>query len=186
MRMLRQFDDADQVTNIVKAALPKIRQLSDRYDLITLVGYQEGAGHKLVDESTASSLEKELRDEVRGARPSDLAQERDLLRLLFWTNKTAGESDESLFAAPEDPKVYAALLKNSVAEVWSQALGTRAASRKARLHWDALLTVVGNDEKIARMLDQTDGLAINDPELAEAHELARKYLTGWRPPDFGD
>lgn len=186
LRMLRQFDDPDRVADTVAATLPRVHQLSDKYDLITLVGHQEGAGHKLVSESVAASFEKDLRTEVRTASAEDLAKERDLLRLLYWTNKTAIEINEDTVVVPPVPEVEAMLLRNSVAEVLSQGLGTRASSRSTRLHWDAMVNVSGSEDRVKEMVERTSDLAVHDPELAEARELALKYLEGWRPSEFGD
>lgn len=135
----------------------------------------------MVAESVAASFEKTLCEEVR--QPTDLAEERDLLRLLFWTNKGAREANEDAVAFPEDVRVHSTLLKNSVGEVWSQALGMRAATRKARLHRDALVSVVATEDRIREMVETTAGLAAKDPALAEAHELAQRYLSGGARPE---
>ena len=48
----------------VKAILPGLKTLTAKYELITDVGYRQGAGHKLVTEDAAKDLEIELRNQI--------------------------------------------------------------------------------------------------------------------------
>lgn len=183
LRMLRQFESTAEVEKVVRETLPMVHQLSDRFTLLKLVGFQENAGHKLISESAAHELEAELARQVRNARPEELAKERDLLRLFYWVPKFDQGSSVEM---PEDPAVMSALLKSCLTETWSQSSGSRATTRSGRLHWDTLVQVAGGEPEVKKMVERTNELASRDPELQEARQLAERYLSGWRPKDFGD
>jgi hypothetical protein len=57
-------------------------------------------------------------------------------------------------------------------------------SRLYRLHWEGLQEVLGGDQGIAKVLDALRNTS--DVELREIIELAKRYLSGWRPAQFGD
>jgi hypothetical protein len=59
-RLLRSLKDPNAIEAAVRSALPEITTLSSKLDLITQVGYREGAGHKLISEASADQLEKEV------------------------------------------------------------------------------------------------------------------------------
>lgn len=184
LRMLRQLEDAEEIEAAVREALTDIDQLSDKYTLITLVGYLEHAGHKLISEEAAADLESELATQIRTASPDQLAAERDLLRVLYWAWIKAPTDSSEEFLLPDHPELQAQLLRDAVTEVRSQVIGTRATTSSARLHWDALVEVVGGEDVVQRMVEDVSTQASNDAKLDEARELAQKYLAGWRPSDL--
>jgi hypothetical protein len=56
------------------------------------------------------------------------------------------------------------------------------------LRWQLLGTVVGDDSRITALVDRVAARFPDDEATAAAVDMARRYLTGWRPPDseFGD
>ena len=76
LRLLRNRG-SQSVASIVQDALPALN-LSDREELINLVGYRDGVGHRLVDETVAAQLEETLVDQVLRAAPEALAAEPNL------------------------------------------------------------------------------------------------------------
>ena len=185
LRMLRQVESPEAVEAMVRQILPRTRLLSDRLSLLRLIGYMENAGHKLISQEAAQDLESEFREQVRQASARKLAQERDLLKVLYWFHKTAPESGEEVPDWPDEPDVLAALLRSALTETWSQSMGSRAQTRSPRLHWQALTEVI--DEAAIRAFVETQGGGNqDDPELQEACEVANKYLSGWRPREFDE
>ena len=182
-RLVRALKKPEAIEEAVKEILPEVKPLSSKQQLITIVGYREGAGHKLVSETAAESFEAELRTEVRNACAEDLAREKDLLRILLLTKREAGP-DEPELTAPTSPQVTYALLKSARNEVRRQSMGSRAVRRMPRLAWDALTEVYGGEDKLR---EQIKVLKVSPPEeVGDLLELADKYLSGWRPKEFDD
>jgi hypothetical protein len=167
----------------VREILPQLSSLSSKLEVITDVGYREGAGHKLISEEAAKELEKAWRAEVRAATPETLAQETDLLRTLSLT-KRESEPDESVLSIPDSPEVTLALLTSARTEVRSQSLGSRSVRREPRLAWDVMVDLYGDEATLRQRIAALKELS---PDKAgDLLELAGKYLNGWRPKDFGD
>ena len=137
LRLLRRIEDPLELEAAVRRMLPTIEQLSDRLELITLVGHQENAGHKLMSEEAAAALEAELRSQVRATDAAALAGERDLLRLLLWAKRTADPNEPGLKVLHKR-EVDIALLKASRTETQSRSVDSRAVTRRKELHWSAL------------------------------------------------
>jgi hypothetical protein len=131
----------------------------------------------------AKAFEREWRAAVRSAGPEELASETDLLRTTLLSKREV-EPEEPELMVPESPDVTYALLKSARRESRSQLGGSRAVHRKPRLAWDGLIDLYG-DENVLR--DRIDKLKASPPiEIGDLFELADKYLSGWRPGDFGD
>ncbi len=182
-RLIRAIKDPQAVESAVREILPQVQSLSSQLELITDVGYREGAGHKLVSESAARTLEKEWRARVRAASEDTLAGEKELLRTLIVTKKEA-EPDEPDLAVPESPRVTYALLRSARSEVRSQPMGSRAVRRSPRLAWNVLVELYGDEALLRQCIEK---LKSSQPdEACDLLQLVEKYLSGWRPSDFGD
>lgn len=182
-RLVRALKEPEAIEAAVQEILPQVLPLSSKQELITDVGYREGAGHKLVSEAAAKAFETEWRAAVRSASPEELANETDLLRTLMLTKREA-EPDEPELLVPDSPQVTYALLKSARSEVRSQSMGSRAVRLKPRLAWDVLTELYGN-EGILR--DRIEALKATQPnEIEDLFDLADKYLSGWRPKEFDD
>lgn len=182
-RLLKSLPSADAVEEAVGQILPELETLSAKWEVVTDVGYREGAGHKLVSEEVAKRLEKEWRAEVRSASADELVRENDLARILIWTRDDAGE-DEPSVEIPADPRVMLALLQSAKSESKRQTLGSRAVRRSPRLAWEALVDLFGGEDTLVARIDELKASDIPmDEDLAE---LVDKYLGGWRPDDVRD
>lgn len=178
-RLLRVLDHAEAVP-VVESILPRLSSLGSKFELITDVGYREGAGHKFVPADVASLLERQWREEVRSADPSSLATERDLLRILLFT-KRGMTTDEGDFVLPDVPEVDLALLRSARTDVRSQSAESRGVRIEPRLAWDALVDLYGDEDTLVTRLERVRERA--DPELMA---LADRYASGWRPPEWGE
>ena len=185
LRLLRQLPNPEEVEHIVRETLPRCSTLSSRFSLIQMVGHQKGAGHKLISASAADELEAELVETVRSAGPTELAQEWDLLRLLYWVQERLPE-ELSALPTHDNPDLNAKILTDGRAEVRSQAMGSRFLERQQRLHWDVLVKLYGSEKDLGQAVDVLEATQPTDQRLIDAIALTRRYLGGWRPKDFGD
>ena len=183
-RLVRSLKDPDAIEAAVRNILPNVTTLSSKLELITEVGYREGAGHKLVSEDSARQLEAAWRDEVRAARPDNLIREQDLLRILLLTKHEADQS-EPMLEISGSPQMTLAILRSARGEVRSQSLDSRAVRRSARLAWKVLLELYGDEATLRDQIEKVKGSRSADSD--ELLELADKYLAGWRPDEeFGE
>lgn len=181
-RLVRALKDPQIVEAAVREILPQVPSLSSKLELITDVGYREGAGHKLVSEGASKTLEKEWRAAVRAASADSLAGEDELLRTLLLTKRDA-DPDEPALVVPEPPRVTHTLLRSARSEVRSQTVGSRAVRRSPRLAWDALVEIYGGE---AILRERIEALKASQPDqIGDLLDLAEKYLGGWRPREFG-
>lgn len=182
-RLVRSLDGPDAVEAAVRAVLPQISSLSSKLELITIVGYKESAGHKLVSEDAAKALELEWRAEVRAVDADQLSKEGDLLRVLGLAIVEAG-ADEPELCVPDCSAITLTLLQSAKSEVISQSMGSRNVVRKPRLHWDGLVKIYGDEATLRERIEAVKfDLAEVDNDLVQ---LVDKYLSGWRPTELGD
>ncbi len=182
LRLLRSLPDPDSIEKAVREILPEIDTLSAKWEVISDVGYREGAGHKLVSEEAARTLEAEWRGEVRAALAEDLVKEDNLARILIWARQDAAP-DEPGLEIPTDPAVTFALLQSARSETKSQTMGTRAVRRSPRLAWAPLVELYGDE---ATLLARIEKLKASDIEMdGDFSALVNKYVEGWRPNDLG-
>jgi predicted KAP-like P-loop ATPase len=181
LRLLRRLDNPENVTEAVKEILPAVESLSSRLELITMVGYVEGAGHELVSNEDARAFEEAFRADLVAAAPVDLAGEQEVVRLLYSPKMFGGEM---VTIDPGQQELVTAVLLDSRNEVRSQSMGSRAVHRRYQLHWDLLVELfVGEDNLKAAIEPLRD---TDDEELAAVIELVDKYLNGWRPSRLGE
>ena len=136
-----------------------------------------------MSESAARIFETEWRAEVRASSPQQLANEAGLL-WTFWRTKQEAASEEPELVVPDNPAITYALLKSARSEMRSQSMGNRAVRLKPRLAWDVLVELHGDEDVLRGRIEQ---LKASPPdEIGDLLELADKYLSGWRPKDFGD
>ncbi len=181
-RLIRSLQDHSRVEEAVRNIIRHLNTLYAKELLITMVGYQEGAGHKLVSKKAAENFEKEWRDEVRSASISTLIKEKGLLRILLLVKRGAGPEEPPL-GIPDSPFMTLALLQSAQVEVYSQSMGSRFVRPSVRLAWDELVELYGNEDVLR---DRIEKLKSTHPEGAdELLSLVDKYLAGWRPSDSG-
>jgi len=184
LRLLRQLDSPEGVKEVVDQIWDSIRTLYARTILAQTVGSIEGAGHRLVDEQVGIDYEGRIDQLIASTSPVDLAQEKNLLRLLYWKRRRDKEvpitlSDSQVDSAP----FIRALLVDSVHDVRSQGLGNRAVHKQRRINWDSLVEFFGDETRLATAFDKVRS-SHNDEETVNALELVDKYLGGWRPERF--
>ena len=178
-RLLKSLDHPDEVEAKVYEILPKLRTLSSKLVIITMIGYRKGAGHQLVSRSAAQTLEQKWRKEVcLNIEDLDLSEEYDLLRVLVLT-KTEQESSEPQFKVPDQPEFTLALLNNARSYEITQSIESRASQRSLHLAWDSLIKLFGDEEVLQKRIQNLEELKLEVEQ--DLIELAHKYLNGWRP-----
>lgn len=183
LRLLRAVKEPDATDRAVRTILPELKSLSSKLELIRLVGHRENVGHKLISENAAAALERLWRDEVRTAPVKQLLKERDIGAILFSAKREADPSETAL-TVPELPELTIAVLRSARTEVRSQSLNSRAVRRSARLQWDALIDLYGNEAILRQRIEQLETTQLEDDR--DLIELAQRYLSGWRPSRFDE
>lgn len=180
LRLLRKVGSEEAVKDAVDQILERVPSLRAQFELISLVGHRENAGHKLVAEVDAPALEREWRQRLRSASRDQLASETDLLRIVTIASRELEDGEEGL-DLPDDPGVTGALVRGAHSEVKSQSMGSRAVRRESRLHWDSLVAAIGSEQELARRVAAASAAGQVPDNLKE---LIDRYLGGWRPEDF--
>lgn len=180
LRLLRKLEP-DQAVRVTRAALEEMTGLTERGELVRMVGYSEDAGHGLVSEDEALALEEELFEEILASAPRRLAAERDLAPLLWWVRGARPEdTDASVRRLVMDDGFMLALLRSSLVETVSQTIGDHAVRRSLRLNWEGLLELVTPGLLIQRLRE----LAANadrgslDSRTLEALDQGIRHIEG--------
>jgi hypothetical protein len=183
LRLLRSLAGPAEVLAAVRAILQSVNSHSAKLTLVTIVGYRKDAGHKLVGEADSQGLEADWRAGVRAASASELSREWDLLRVLYFAKSGVSEGEADL-VVPDDPALHMAMFRRALGFSKVQSMGRRAVRRRPYLDWDLLVDLFGGEQALRGGLE----LARNGgrPDDADLIALIERYLTGWRPKDFGD
>lgn len=182
-RLVRSQNSETFVEQLVRDALPLLETAFAKLTLIQMVGHREGVGHKLVPEEVAKEFDRTWRSTFRGLSADALARESELLRSFLIANKDV-EADEPATVVPADVRITRGLLISAKSESRSQAMGSRAVTKSARLAWKVLTDIYGTEEVLRQRIDELR--AANFDDCTELLQLADRYLDGWRPKDFGD
>jgi hypothetical protein len=180
-RLLRSLKDQAEIERVVRLILPELAHLSMKWEVISDIGYHEGAGNGLVTQQAAADLEARWRQEVRSAAVDCLGADPGLLRVFLFAQRDLAEGEASV-PVPDAPQVTHTLLRSSRNETLSQSADSYAVRREPRLAWDALVMVFGSETVLK---ERIDGLfASGAPVEAELKHLVQKYRSGWRPKHY--
>ena len=173
-RLIRSVGDAQHVQTVVEDILPQLTALGAKLRLIEIVGHRESGGQGLVSTEAASSMERQWRNEVRAASTEDLRRERDLLDIVLAVERDRHQSEPN---ACFDLRAMTVPLLSSARSEAQIASGYRVV-RDPRLPWDLLVNLYGDEASLRESVEAS--VPVNEREK-EVVELARKYLSGWRP-----
>jgi KAP family P-loop domain len=178
--LLRRVTDTAALTGMVARLCERDLPLNSRLRLVELVdGHQEDLGARLVP---LARLRGGLCERIRHAPAGVLATEQDLLRLLVTALRDRPEDRCELDRELDDPVLLLAVLRDALAEVTTQPVGSVAGRRDQLLHWEPLVAVMGDERQLARRLASLQGqLAELDEPARRAIDLAQRHLQGWRP-----
>jgi hypothetical protein len=177
-RLLRSLQVPDAVEGAVRQILPELTTLYAKFELLTIVGHREHAGHRLVSEPVARQLEKDWRAEVRLAPAEVLIKERELFTILLYASRDADPTEPPLKIV-DVPKMTLALLKSAQSETRSQTIGSWAVRRSGRLAWDGLIELYGDEATLRERIEKLKATHLEGVD--QLLQLTDKYLSGWRP-----
>jgi hypothetical protein len=169
----------------VLKAVPQIRTLSDRLELIDSVGHRENAGSKLVDPSVATKLYAGLADELLRSSAEDLARERDLAQLLLWflLQEQPDEATDLIVRSAAVLAFFTRLLRSSLTYILSGSSIGATSTRTPQLPWDDFVNCFGLNTlgQLLKDTRETVGRPAEDPFEEAALDAAERYLTGELP-----
>jgi hypothetical protein len=177
LRILRAVKEEPAREAAVREILLGIISYSSQLELIKLVGYDEGSGHKLVSKRCWELLEKEFFATVSKKQSKVPRQEWGFLNVYSKQANKLGKNFKpiAIRSVDEIRSMFTSALSVAMSET------SQGVNREQRLWWDGLLRVFGDEDKIKKSLDKlrkTDG---NTSLVA----LVSKYLDGWRPKKIG-
>ena len=178
LRMFRRVESESEREALASEIFAGIETYSSYLDFLTLIGYREGAGHKLVSEEFARVAEADFAQRVLQQKPLAPSREWDALRV-YWTVKEATE--QTPLRGEHDAALIKAVFESGKSTNRSQTMGSGRMTETDVLAWDVLIEVFGDE----------DGLSAAASVLRQAEpkatilQLIDKYLGGWRPRGFG-
>lgn len=182
LRLLHKVKDEAERTEIIEALCTGVTSFSGRIRLLHLAGRLPNPSYeRLIPASESDRLYRQVCEQIRHASAVQLAAERDLADLLGAALAEDPADRESIDRALDDDAVAERLVRSATAEVRSVPLGSSAQASEQILRWELLGTVVGDDTAISDLVERVAARAVGDPDLAAVIDLARRYLTGWRP-----
>ncbi|MGV8966612.1 MAG: KAP family P-loop NTPase fold protein [Cellulomonas sp.] len=173
--------NADKTEPLVLDALPLLESLSAQLELLTIVGHEAGAGHKLVREDFARDRQSEWAARADSASASALATEPDLVRVLLQRAEWA-PSGSPAEVLPDAPTLTLLVLSGALRNTHSWSMDSRNVRTSKRLAWDTIVTIFGGEDAVRSRLEELRSADLPDPD--GALELAERYLAGWRPQEF--
>ena len=177
-RLLRSLRDTDEVEKAVNEILLELESLTSKLALISIVGYQEGVGHRLVSEQKASELEKDWYKRVESTAVNDLANERDPLGVLLRTKHATGSLESPFNIDDSPPTLTLSLLLAAQRQRWVREEGNRKVRRVPYLAWDDLIEIYGDEAKLKKHINSLRIANLNGAD--GLIQLAAQYLDGSR------
>src|SRR5690606_9945540 len=136
----------------VQQILPQVTTLSSKLELIHIVGHRRGVGHKLVSKEVAGDLEKAWRAQVRATPAEQIIRESHPLWILLATKRRA-DQDEPPHEISDAAEVTWAILADALGYTITQAWDSRSIRRSPRLHWDALVELFDDEDRLRIRLE---------------------------------
>lgn len=163
-----------------------------RYELVLMVGYVEGAGHRMVSDEAAGAFERALTADILSAPAELLRAERDVAALMGLAYRVEAAGLRSrLTEWTQDPRFLIALLRSATLESVASTAGRADVRHRYQLSWPRLADMAGQgiladrvraaasalgevelDEIERQVFEQAQRYA-DDPELADEH------IGGW-------
>ena len=172
-RLLRKLPEKDKKETITQ--LLNSSDLYGQYQIVEIIGYREGRGHKLVSESDAKDLEEIFLNNIRSATIKELAGTYNLSHIIYFFVSIGNPFSDDILSSPE---VFLSLLKYSISERKSQRGDDPTIHREKILLWDVLIKICGDEDKVNSLIEKI----AEDEELRNKDymELAIKYKNGYR------
>lgn len=177
LRLLRRVEDEAVREALVAQILENIETYSSQLNFIHSVGYQEGAGHKLVSEEFAEQIQTEFVERLKKAPPTEPEREWDAWRIYDALQTHTGKTP---LKPSDDPALLRAVLHSLKSTARSQSMGSRQVNAEDRLAWELLVHVFGSEDALRTAVSNVR-MTVGDDKVLQ---LADRYLSGWRPDTF--
>ncbi len=184
LRLLRILPDDAARESVVRSVSGALN-LSARRLLVDLVGWREGAGHKMVTPAISAQLEEALEHALLAADAQTLGQERDLLQLLQWADDGEGLVSAHARECASSDTFLIRLFRSGLSESGSKNLDDVIGTTTATLPWSYLRLLLGDDllcRRVTETMERRASLSL-DGRGHLALDTALKYRDGWRPND---
>lgn len=187
-QLLRRVKDVAERTTIVEELCTAVPGFTARIRLLHRVGRIPNPDmERLIPAADSDRLFRQVCHQIRHASAAQLAAERDLLDLLGTALAEDPADRQDIDALLGDGDFAAALLRSAPVQVRAREWGSIAVQTEKVLRWDLFGTVVGDEKAITALLDRpaaqdTAGEDSVASDTMAVVRLARRYLTGWRPP----
>lgn len=172
-KLVKESDREAAVSEVV----PQIDTLSSKHEFIQMVGHLEGSGHKLISEELAKKLESDLESEIMSGPPRYPSREWDAARVYYFAAQRRGAPSLTELI---DPNLIRSLFNSAKSVNTSQSVDSRSIKTEEVLWWDALVEVVGSEDRLRGAAETLRGVDGSTPLL----KLVDRYLSGWRPKDW--
>lgn len=174
---LLQSIPKENIYNIILQLLNNC-DLFTQLEIVGIIGYREGRGHRLVSESEAEQFENMLVDHINNAPLQTLVETYNLIHVLHFYVYLGNAVDSSVLASED---ILYSLLKSSIAESKTQKGNDPTIYREEHLIWEWLIMIYGDEEKLNCLVDSisSNKKYKNEPVIS----LAIKYRNGWRPTE---
>jgi hypothetical protein len=181
LRLLRVLESEEDRMMASQAIWERLKTLSAKFELLSLIGHWENVGHKLVNEDFARGLTESLMNEVQTCPTADLLIEKQLLQLVYLPKRLGrellplGDRQDSAFTL--------AVLKGARSETLNQSMGSRAVRRTPTLAWDFLVELYGAETELLAAMKGIDTSCLSEDQQ-QLLDLATRYSEGYRPNDL--
>jgi len=184
LRLLKRLPTKSDVVDAVASILPEVNSLSGKLELVSILQYGDSNETRLVLSDDFARIAQGLVGEVGTTSSYLLANEIELIGLMLAPKHLLGR--DPIHVPVDDITLARNVLVKSASEVKTRILGNRAVSRTYKIPWDLLLEIFEGEDHLRQVVDDVRVSARDDVKLAGLVALADRYLTGWRPADFGD
>lgn len=165
-----------EAVECVQAVYRGISSLSAKLEFLHMVEFKEGSGQNWVSPDSSSELAGNLRDEIRSVSAQQIANEPHCYWIIKWVTDSALSGEQGM-PYLQDPAVAPILVKGSVRQGRSRSLASRYIEVERWFDLPSLNQILGGQTRSVQLIDSCRHQR-NDEELAEAINLADKYLSG--------
>jgi Cdc6-like AAA superfamily ATPase len=186
LRLLRSVEIVSDRVQVVETSLDQLQTAGAKYELLRTVERKEDPDNQLIPKDDLLTFMTRVRNEIRSTTPDDLAKDADLLRLLWWAGEAEAEGPREWVVDPDsltNESFAVEILKSAISTTRTQMITSRFVHHTDVLAWEPLSIVLGGEDNIRLCRDSAAAALGEEDELVS---LVDKYLTGWRPSDFGD
>lgn len=179
LRMLRRVEAELVREQMATAVLDGLETYSSKLSFLTMIGYLDDAGHKLVSEAFSRKAEDYFFDELARIDPKLPEREWDILRV-YWQVKE--RTNEPPLRGKRDAALLGAVLSSAKSTNRRGSFDSPVVTLTDVLAWDPLVEVFGDEAAIKSAAEIVREQYPDLPVL----DLVDHYLEGWRPKNWGD